>query len=241
MRQQLRPLFDQVVIKELDPDRVRRSGLVLPPGEHESPPQHGIVLAVGPGLDWWGHVGGEMPLEPGDHGGFPASAGGWGEGAGGGPPPPPADPAKPGSPGRVSSPRSSNSCTITDAPSPSKIVVACSGWSTKRVVTPCIRAVRPRNYSSGTSPRWYGWLVSGGVVFFAGPASKWPPAALNVGSQAPVSWTWKARVRGPGGNPRTHTSTSTTGVGWSSSERCSKRASPRMPEPGGPRISASAV
>ena len=34
MRQQLRPLFDQVVIKELDPDRVRRSGLLLPPGEH---------------------------------------------------------------------------------------------------------------------------------------------------------------------------------------------------------------
>jgi chaperonin GroES len=44
VKQQLRPLFDQVVIKELDPDRVRRSGLVLPPGEHETPPQHGIVL-----------------------------------------------------------------------------------------------------------------------------------------------------------------------------------------------------
>ena len=77
VRQQLRPLFDQVVIKELDPDRVRRSGLVLPPGEHESPPQHGIVLAVGPGLDWWGSVGVKMPVSPGDHVVFPASAGVW--------------------------------------------------------------------------------------------------------------------------------------------------------------------
>jgi chaperonin GroES len=77
VRQQLRPLFDQVVIKELDPDRVRRSGLVLPPGEHESPPQHGIVLAVGPGLDWWGSVGVKMPVRAGDHVVFPASAGVW--------------------------------------------------------------------------------------------------------------------------------------------------------------------
>ena len=77
MRQQLRPLFDQVVIKELDPDRVRRSGLVLPPGDHESPPQHGIVLAVGPGLDWWGSVCVKMPVKPGDHVVFPGSAGVW--------------------------------------------------------------------------------------------------------------------------------------------------------------------
>jgi chaperonin GroES len=77
MKQQLRPLFDQVVIKELDPDRVRRSGLVLPPGEHETPPQHGIVLAVGPGLDWWGGVGIKMPVAPGDHVVFPGSAGVW--------------------------------------------------------------------------------------------------------------------------------------------------------------------
>jgi chaperonin GroES len=77
VRQQLRPLFDQVVIKELDPDRVRRSGLVLPPGEHESPPQQGIVLAVGPGLDWWGSVGVKMPVVAGDHVVFPASAGVW--------------------------------------------------------------------------------------------------------------------------------------------------------------------
>jgi len=61
MKQQLRPLFDQVVIKELEPDRVRRSGLLLPPGEHETPPQHGIVLAVGPG----------------DHVVFSGSAGVW--------------------------------------------------------------------------------------------------------------------------------------------------------------------
>ena len=66
VRQQLRPLFDQVVIKELEPDRVRNSGLLLPPGEHQTPPQHGIVLAVGPGLDWWSSVGLKMPVVPGD-------------------------------------------------------------------------------------------------------------------------------------------------------------------------------
>ena len=77
VKQQLKPLFDQVVIKELEPDRVRRSGLLLPPGEHETPPQHGIVLAVGPGLDWWGGVGIKMPVAPGDHVVFPGSAGVW--------------------------------------------------------------------------------------------------------------------------------------------------------------------
>jgi chaperonin GroES len=77
VRHQLRPLFDRVVIKELDPDRVRRSGLVVPPGTDEPPPQHGIVLAVGPGLDWWDHVGVQMPVRPGDHVVFPASAGAW--------------------------------------------------------------------------------------------------------------------------------------------------------------------
>jgi len=35
VRHQLRPLFDQIVIKEFDQDRVRRSGLVVPPGTHE--------------------------------------------------------------------------------------------------------------------------------------------------------------------------------------------------------------
>src|SRR3954451_20958472 len=74
---QPRPLFASVVIKELAPDRVRNSGLLLPPGEHETPPQQGIVLAVGPGLDWWGSVGLKMPVLPGDHVVFPGSAGVW--------------------------------------------------------------------------------------------------------------------------------------------------------------------
>ncbi|MSW96274.1 MAG: co-chaperone GroES [Actinobacteria bacterium] len=77
MRDQLRPLFDRVVIKELDPDRVRRSGLLVPPGDHEPPPQHGIVLDVGPGVDWWQAQGLSMPVAPGDHVVFPASAGVW--------------------------------------------------------------------------------------------------------------------------------------------------------------------
>jgi chaperonin GroES len=77
MRQELRPLFDRVVIKELDPDRMRRSGLIVPPGSNEPPPQHGIVLRVGQGLDWWESVGVKMPVVPGDHVVFPASAGVW--------------------------------------------------------------------------------------------------------------------------------------------------------------------
>ena len=77
MRQHLRPLFDRIVVKELDPARMRRSGLVVPPGNHEPPPQHGIVLAVGPGLDWWAQAGVQMPVRPGDHVVFPASAGAW--------------------------------------------------------------------------------------------------------------------------------------------------------------------
>jgi chaperonin GroES len=77
MRHHLRPLFDRVVIKELDPDRVRRSGLLVPAGTNEPPPQHGIVLAVGPGIDWWESAGVSMPVRPGDHVVFPASAGAW--------------------------------------------------------------------------------------------------------------------------------------------------------------------
>ena len=77
VRHQLRPLFDQVVLKELDQDRMRRSGLVVPAGTDEPPPQQGIVLAVGPGLDWWGGVGIKMPVAPGDHVVFPGSAGVW--------------------------------------------------------------------------------------------------------------------------------------------------------------------
>src|ERR1043165_6067426 len=86
MKHVLRPLFDRVVIKELEPERFRRSGLLVPPGTNEPPPQHGIVLAVGQGLDWWDHVGVRMPIAPGDHVVFPASAGGWVEGGEGGPP-----------------------------------------------------------------------------------------------------------------------------------------------------------
>ena len=77
MRQNLRPLFDRVVVKELEPDRIRQSGLLVPAGTHEPPPQHGIVLAVGPGLDWWEGAGIAMPVKPGDHVVFPASAGAW--------------------------------------------------------------------------------------------------------------------------------------------------------------------
>ena len=77
VRHELRPIFDRVVIKELDQDRVRNSGLVVPPGTNEPPPQHGIVLAIGPGLDWWEQAGVEMPVQPGDHVVFPASAGVW--------------------------------------------------------------------------------------------------------------------------------------------------------------------
>ena len=75
MRHFLRPLFDRVVVKELEPDRIRQSGLLVPAGTHEPPPQHGIVLAVGPGLDWWESAGITMPVKPGDHVVFPASAG----------------------------------------------------------------------------------------------------------------------------------------------------------------------
>jgi chaperonin GroES len=77
MPDQLRPLFDRIVIKELEPDRMRQSGLVVPAGTHEPPPQHGIVLAVGPGIDWWESAGLRMPVTAGDHVVFPASAGAW--------------------------------------------------------------------------------------------------------------------------------------------------------------------
>lgn len=73
----LKPLFDRVVIKELEPDRMRNSGLVVPPGTEEPPPQHGIVLAVGQGIDWWEAAGVRMPVKPGDHVVFPARAGNW--------------------------------------------------------------------------------------------------------------------------------------------------------------------
>ena len=56
MKHHLRPLFDRIVIKELEPERFRNSGLLVPSGVNESPPQQGIVLSVGQGLDWWEHV-----------------------------------------------------------------------------------------------------------------------------------------------------------------------------------------
>lgn len=76
-RRHLRPLFDRVVVKELEPDRVRASGLLVPPGSHEPPPHHGIVLDVGQGLDWWEQAGVRMPIKKGDHVVFPAQAGAW--------------------------------------------------------------------------------------------------------------------------------------------------------------------
>src|SRR5215210_1567158 len=76
-RHNLRPLFDRVVIKELEPERMRSSGLVVPEGSKEHPPQQGIVLSVGSGVDWWESAGVKMPVKPGDHVYFPASAGAW--------------------------------------------------------------------------------------------------------------------------------------------------------------------
>ncbi len=77
MKHHMRPLFDRIVIKELEPERFRNSGLLVPSGVNETPPQQGIVLSVGQGLDWWEHVGVRMPVAPGDHVVFPASAGVW--------------------------------------------------------------------------------------------------------------------------------------------------------------------
>ena len=71
----LRPLFDQVVIKELEPDRMRRSGLLVPQGTHDVPPNEGIVLAVGDGPPDLPDF--KMPVKPGDHVVFPRSAGVW--------------------------------------------------------------------------------------------------------------------------------------------------------------------
>ena len=77
VRQQLRPLFDRVVIKELEPDRVRQSGLVVPPGSPQPPPPPRLLRAGGAGRAGWGDVGLEMPVRPGDHVVFPFSAGAW--------------------------------------------------------------------------------------------------------------------------------------------------------------------
>jgi chaperonin GroES len=71
----LRPLFDHVVIKELDPERMRKSGLLVPQGTHDLPPNEGIVLAVGDGPPDLADF--KMPVVPGDHVVFPRSAGVW--------------------------------------------------------------------------------------------------------------------------------------------------------------------
>jgi chaperonin GroES len=79
----LRPLFDQVVIKELEPDRMRKSGLLVPQGTHDVPPNEGIVLAAGDGPpdlpDFKMPVkpGDHVVVKPGDHVVFPRSAGVW--------------------------------------------------------------------------------------------------------------------------------------------------------------------
>jgi chaperonin GroES len=75
MPEVLRPLFDQVVIKELEPDRMRKSGLVIPDGTNDMPPNEGIVLAVGDGPPDLPDF--KMPVRPGDHVVFPRSAGVW--------------------------------------------------------------------------------------------------------------------------------------------------------------------
>src|SRR5687767_14999123 len=71
----LRPLFDQVVIKELEPDRMRKSGLLVPQGSNDLPPNEGIVLAAGDGPPDLPDF--KMPVKPGDHVVFPRSAGVW--------------------------------------------------------------------------------------------------------------------------------------------------------------------
>ena len=75
MPEALRPLFDQVVIKELAPDRMRKSGLLVPQGTQDLPPNEGIVLAAGDGPPDLPDF--KMPVRPGDHVGFPRSAGVW--------------------------------------------------------------------------------------------------------------------------------------------------------------------
>lgn len=79
MRKVLRPLFDRIIVKELENEKIRKSGLALPDtvSGMDAPPNHGIVLAVGPGLDWWESQSIEMPVAVGDHIVFPRSAGVW--------------------------------------------------------------------------------------------------------------------------------------------------------------------
>src|ERR1044072_2023322 len=77
----LRPLFDPVVIKEVEADRRRKSGLLVaqgatgPPPPNALPPNEGIVLAAGAGPPALPDF--KMPVKPGDHVVFPRSAGVW--------------------------------------------------------------------------------------------------------------------------------------------------------------------
>lgn len=79
MRHVLEPLFDFIVVREVEPPEMRQSGLVVPidRARDSRPPQEGIVIAAGPGLDWWESAGVEMPVKPGDHVVFPWSAGSY--------------------------------------------------------------------------------------------------------------------------------------------------------------------
>ncbi len=75
MPEVLRPIFDHVVIKELEPERMRKSGLLVPQGTQDLPPNEGIVLAVGDGPPDLADF--RMPVARGDHVVFPRSAGVW--------------------------------------------------------------------------------------------------------------------------------------------------------------------
>ena len=63
------------MIKELEPDRMRKSGLLVPQGTQDVPPNEGIVLAAGDGPPDLPDF--KMPVKPGDHVVFPRSAGVW--------------------------------------------------------------------------------------------------------------------------------------------------------------------
>ncbi len=67
--------FVQVVIKELEPERMRKSGLLVPQGTHDLPPNEGIVLAVGDGPPDLADF--KMPVSPAITSCSPRSAGVW--------------------------------------------------------------------------------------------------------------------------------------------------------------------
>lgn len=78
MAEVLRPLFDYVLVQELKhEEEVRQSGVVVPATQERAklPPQAGVVVAAGPGLDWWEGAGVAMPVKPGDKVMFPYTAG----------------------------------------------------------------------------------------------------------------------------------------------------------------------